>query len=42
MKFGFPRDSESMGLMSLVLSLESLSVGNGGKAEVIVAPYVYN
>jgi hypothetical protein len=41
MKFGLPEDSETMGLMSLALSLESLSVGNGGKAEGIVILYVY-
>jgi hypothetical protein len=40
--FGVPDDSESMGLMSLALSLESLSVGNGSKAEGIVVLYVYN
>jgi hypothetical protein len=36
MNFGFPEDSESMGLVSLALSLGSLSVGNCGKAEGIV------
>jgi hypothetical protein len=42
MNFGVSDDSESMGLMSLALTLASLGVGNGGKAEGIVVLYVYN